>query len=452
MRETSAATSIESRCSKMRCSSVRASQRRRCELLLAALCTATPVLGAPGRVESGVDPAPQHDAPVGAIVKVTWPDLVQMVERHPRLAAGKLQVEAARGGVAASRALPNPTLEGNIGQGLARSGGASRLEWGLAVTMPLGWLAQRGASVDAARAEVDAAAAEVEALRRDVLLQLRTLFWHLVDVQDRVASIEALEAQTSALVDTVGRRVAQGEARPVEATRVEIEFHKVGSELTAARTELGARQAALALWLGVPAGKVLVATVDSDRLVPTLDRDTALARARATHPAVTAARARARVLDAELASANLARFPAFSITGFTSYELDRRAYGVGLAVDVPLWNWNEGPVMQAEARRAAGEKLTEAASLELETAVLEAQSACEAAATAAARFRHDVLPRSVAAATTMEKTYQLGETSLLEVIDARRTLLDARRLYSSSLAQAQIDCSRLDVLVGEVPQ
>ncbi len=49
----------------------------------------------------------------------------------------------------------------------------------------------------------------------------------------------------------------------------------------------------------------------------------------------------------------------------------------------------------------------------------------------------------------MERTYQLGEASLLEVIDARRTLLDTRRQLLGALAQAQIDCSRLGALVGE---
>jgi cobalt-zinc-cadmium efflux system outer membrane protein len=45
--------------------------------------------------------------------------------------------------------------------------------------------------------------------------------------------------------------------------------------------------------------------------------------------------------------------------------------------------------------------------------------------------------------------YLLGEASLLEVIDARRTLLDARRSYLGTIAQAQIDCSRLRALVGK---
>ncbi len=385
-------------------------------------------------------------------MRVTWPEIVALVDRHPRIAAGNLQVDAARGGVQAARAVPNPVVEGTIGRGTARIDGASRVEWGLSFTMPLGWIAQRGARVDAAEAEVDVTRAEAKALRRDALLELRTLFWSLAYEQARFIGLEALKAQTAALVGTVKRRVEGGEVRPVEATRVEVELAKVTSEVEAARSALTARSDELALWLGVPPGKNIVAVVDLDALPIALDRDAALSKARANHPAFAIARARTRFLEAELDAEKMARVPAFGITGYTSHELDRRAYGVGLTVDVPLWNWNSGRISQAQARLAASRKQAEAVGLELAASVLDAQAACQASAATAGRFRVDVIPRSEAAASTMERTYQIGEASLLDVIDARRTLLDARRQYLASLSQAQIDCSRLAALVGEEPQ
>ncbi|HUU00034.1 MAG TPA: TolC family protein [Myxococcota bacterium] len=406
----------------------------------------------PGQPYSVPAPAGTSDGSSGTIVKVTWPDIARLVNQHPRLAAGKFQIDAARGGVDAAGAVPNPTLEVNVDQGLPRAGGASRVEWGLALTMPLGWIAQRGSRIGAAEAEVDIALAESKALRRNVLLQLRTLFWNLAYEQARVTLLEAIEAQTSALVQTVKRQVEKGEVRPVEATRVEIELEKVTSELESARTSLSARQAGLALWLGVLAGRTIVAVADLDALPVAKDRDTALAKARSTHPALVVARATTRVIEAEVGTERMARVPSFSITGFTTYELDRRAYGVGLAVDLPIWNWNSGRIAQAEGKLAASRKQAEVTGLEVEATVLDTQAACQASVQTATRFRNNVVPRSESAASTMEKTYQLGEASLLEVIDARRTLLDSRRLYLSALVQAQIDCSRLGVLIGEEPK
>jgi len=391
-------------------------------------------------------------APSGAVVEVSWPDIVRLVDRDPRLSAGQFLVEAARGGLDAAGAVPNPTLEGTVGQGSARTGGAARLEWGLGLTMPLGWLAQRGARVDAAVAQLDVALAERRALRRDVLLRLRTMFWRLAYERARVTSLAQLEMQTAALVQTVKKRVERGAVRPIEATRVEIELEKVTSELESARSSLAARAAELTLWLGLPAGGTLVPLAQFEALSVAPKRDTALARARATHPVLAVARAKARLLEAELGAEKMARVPALSLSGVSSYEIDRRSYGLGVAVDLPLWNWNSGRVAAAEAKLAAGRMQAEAADLEVGASTLEAQAACAAAVVGATRFGSELVPRAEIVAATMERTYQLGEASLLEVIDARRTLLDARGQYLRALVEAQIDCSRLGALLEEEPK
>lgn len=392
-----------------------------------------------------------HAAPGPESVSVTWNDLVRVVDRHPRLGAARRQIDAAREGVNAAGAVPNPTLEATVGQGVARVGGESRVEWGLRLSMPLGWLAQRGFRQDAAGAEADVALAEARALRRDVLLQLRTIFWRLVYERARVGSLEALAAETSALVQTVTKRALKGEIRPVEATRVEIEQEKVLGELEAARTALAARQDELGLWLGVPAGSALVAEADLGALPVVPGREAALDRARATHPALHGARAKTRAFEADVGVEERARVPALALTGFTASELDRQAYGVGLAVDLPVWSWNSGRIRAAEARLAVARAEADATAQEVLAAVIDAQAACRAAVATATRLGANVVPRSETVAATMEKTYQSGEVSLLEVIDARRTLLDARRLHVSALAEAHIHCSRLDALVGEEP-
>lgn len=428
---------------------VQRSRWGRIRLLGFALLAAGLASTAPGQMASVTTSATSPEGASPAVLVLTWPDVVRLAETHPRLAADRLQVEAARRGVDATGAIPNPTFEAGLGRGRARTGDDSRTESELALSIPLGWIAQRGSKLEAAGAEVDLAVAEGRSSRRDVLLQLRTLFWNLAYEQARVAVLETLEAQTSKLALTVRRRVETGEVRPVEGPLVEIELEKVASDLEAARTLLLARQAALARWLAVPPGRRLAAAADLGALPVVMDRDAALAQARTADPGLMIASARSRVLTADLKTERRAPIPSFSLRGFATDELDRQAWGVGIAIDIPIWSWNSGRIAQAEARLAAGSRQAEAAALELETTVIEAQAACSASVATATRFRDNIVPRSETVAFTMERTYQLGEASLLPVIDARRTLLDARRLCLNALAQAQLDCSRLSALAGE---
>jgi cobalt-zinc-cadmium efflux system outer membrane protein len=118
-------------------------------------------------------------------------------------------------------------------------------------------------------------------------------------------------------------------------------------------------------------------------------------------------------------------------------------------MDVPLWNWNSGRIAQARAQLAAGRQRLEWETRQTESAVIEAHGAGQSATQTAIRYRDRIIPRSESAAAIMEKAYRLGEASLLEVIDARRVLIETRLQYLAALVQAQIDSSHLDALTGQ---
>ena len=389
------------------------------------------------------------DQSAAAEVKITWPDVVKLVDAHPTVVAGKKQVAAARAGVDAAGAVPNPSIEGTGAYGQARDSSASRVEWGLSLSIPFDWIAQRGAKIDATEADVRATAAEAEAMRRDVLLQLRLLFWNLVYEQERVAALTALDQESEALADTVKQRVDKGESRPIEATRLRIEAEKIVGELALAKSRLKTRQAQLGLWLGVPSGKQLTAVADLNKLPQPISAETARAKVRSSHPTIRKGQAKVQALSANVTLERRTRIPAFSLRAFTDHELDRFVYGVGLAVDFPLWNWNTGNISKAEALLAAARSRIEAERLSLEASVIEAQAACQSGVALAVRYRDKIMPGATSAAQTIERTYQLGEATLLEVLDARRTLLETKTQTLATLARAQAECSRLTVFAGE---
>jgi len=382
-------------------------------------------------------------------LRITWQDITRLTDEHPRLAVGLFGVAAARGAAAAAGTIPNPSLEAVVTNGEKPEASKYHREWSLELTLPLDWLAQRGHRVGAATAQVEASREEARAIRRDALFELQSLFWNLAHDQAQVAAIEVLQSQTAELARLVSRRVETGEARPSEVTRVEIELEKVTGELEANRSSLRARQDQLGLWIQHAEGQRLVVDADLASVPSVPDLGTALAAVRAGHPSLDAARARVRMLAAELGAERMARIPEVSIRGFTLEEPERRARGGALALDLPLWNWNSGRIAQARAQLEAGRRQLEWETRQIESAVIEVQAACLANAQTAIRYRDRILPRSEAAAQIMEKSYRLGEASLFEAIDARRVLVETRRQYLAVLLQTQLDRSHLNALVGQ---
>ena len=391
------------------------------------------------------------DATANPKIEITWQDVVKLVDDHPQIGAGRHETAAAHAAVDAARAAPNPSVEARAAYGKPTDNSASGIEWGLALSIPLGWIAQRNSRMDAAHAQVNVADAQTEALRRGVLLQLRVLFWTLVYSQERVAALGDLDGQMATLSATVRRRVEEGEVRPVEATRVEVEAEKISGELEVAELAMIASRAALATWLGSDDGERLVAVADLTQLPGPVTMELARKRA-AKHPTLDAARARVNALEANVTVERRARVPSFAVEVFTDHGLDRRAYGAGLAIELPLWNWNTGNIQRSQRMLAAQKNKLESERIDLEIRAIEAQSQCQAGTMLATRYNKRILPRAESAARVIERTYQLGEATLLEVIDARRTLLETRGQFLSTLAQAQIDCSRLRAIAGEESQ
>jgi cobalt-zinc-cadmium efflux system outer membrane protein len=129
-------------------------------------------------------------------------------------------------------------------------------------------------------------------------------------------------------------------------------------------------------------------------------------------------------------------------------EVDRRAAGGALGLEVPIWNWNPGGVARATAAEVAEESRLEATRIESSSLLVEAWSTCTQMRDTASRLRGEVVPRAELASARMERAFQLGEASLLEVLDARRTLLETRREALGAEFTQQIECGTLAILAG----
>lgn len=397
------------------------------------------------------DASPQrrNDSLVVETPRLTWREVVKAVDRHPRLSAAAHQVAASRALAGAVEAPADPSIEWNTAWAQARNTGDSRVEWGLSLQFPLGGLLQHGARFEMGKAALASSQVEAIVLRREILLRLGDLFWDHAAAEARVETLEEGLKQTEALRKIVQTRVAQGEARPVEAMRLEVEWEKMRADLEAARLALGGSRGLLALWLGAPPGAGLRIEADL-RALPELPTEEAVARKiRAQDPALLLERARLRERAAELEWERRAKAPSPAVRVFTAQELDRQAYGLSLNLEFPVWAWSGKKHLAARERQAATKNSLEALEFEAGAEGLELLAACRAQHGMAQSYRERILPRAEAAALVVEKTWRLGEAGLLDLMDARRTLLETRRVALASYIEARSNIAKLKTLMGE---
>lgn len=377
-----------------------------------------------------------------------WSDVIRRIDGLPQAQEALNRVRGARAVADAVGQIPNPEAEFRLGRGTSAGGGPDVMEWGVALTIPFDWIGPRGGERRAARSEADAADWEARAVRREVTGRLARLFWEIAHGQQLLKTLGEAEAQAARLAAVVRIRVEKGESRPTELPRVEIELEQVRQERDRVLADLRADRAAIEAILGLPEGSVQAVEEDGESLPEPPSREETIAKATRAHPRLEAALARVRAREDLVAAERARRIPGFSLGGFFERERDGERAGGLLMVRIPAWNWNSGAIRRAEAERAAEERAAEAAARELLAETLGAWERCSQARIAAERFREEILPRAEAAARTVERGYEMGEFPLIDVLDARRMVLDARKSGIEALLRVRVECTALAVLTG----
>jgi cobalt-zinc-cadmium efflux system outer membrane protein len=371
------------------------------------------------------------------------------VDRHPLLLEAAARVQGAAGAVSTAGVLPNPIFGVAAGEGRPRDGGASRREWGYSVELPLELLATRGARVDGARAAQEGVRQDAKAVRLQVARELRRTFVAVVHGQSMVEAGDELAGQAAQLAALVRRRAEHGDGRPTEVPRAEIELERLRNTVERARATADALRLRLSIWLGTPVGRVEADLAAPLPLPPLAELQ---ARVLASSPIVQASRARLEAAAAEASAERWERLPKLSVGAAHVEELDRTASTVTANLTLPLWSWNQGKIRQAEAAEAGERARLDATSRELAAGLSDAWRGCAAGQAATRRFHEEILPRAERSARTLGRAFELGEASLLDVIDARRVLLDTRREYLDLLLDMQNACGDLAALAGlELP-
>lgn len=362
---------------------------------------------------------------------------------NPDLAASRREAEAAEGAVIQAGARPNPVL----GMDLEDQRSSTRTTtFALSQTIELG--GKRSARVTAAEKALQLARAQIDSRQVEVRASVTAAFFSALVAQDRVRLAEASLDIARQGTDATGKRVTAGKVSPVEETRARVAEAATRVELAQARSDL---QTALLQLQAAIGATYSIDSLDGDALsLPgALSSDALLARVHDA-PAVVESRLELQRLNAVAQVESARRTPdvTVSLGSKRAAELGRNQLVLGVSVPLPLFDTNRGNLLEALRRRDKAEDLLRATEQRVRA---EASIARERQVTAAAEVRvmsSEVIPNAQFAFDAASKGYELGKFGYLEVLDAQRTLQQARAQYLRALADAHRAAAEIDRLLG----
>jgi cobalt-zinc-cadmium efflux system outer membrane protein len=368
----------------------------------------------------------------------------------PDLAAHAYELRAREAAVLQAGRRANPILstevEDVLGSGEFRGASESQTTLLLGQLVELG--GKRAARVRLAAAEHELAGWDYEARRITVFTGTVDAFVEVLAAQERRRLAgEALDL-AEAMRRVARRRVEAGLASPAEEIRAGVAVDAAGVEREHAEHELATARTELAAQWG---GTARFERAEGDlAALPEPPPLAELQRRAAVSPDLARWAAERESRDAALASARSGRVPDVTIAAGPRHLAGPgdTALVFSASVPIPLWNRNEGAIAEARFREAKAALEQRAAEVRVATEVATALTALHASAEEAALLRARVLPGIERAVAVLQRGYEEGRHTQLEVLDGIRARIAAREQYLRALVEAHHAARQLERLTG----
>ncbi|HKO99358.1 MAG TPA: TolC family protein [Pyrinomonadaceae bacterium] len=377
------------------------------------------------------------------------------------LAAVRQEVEAARGLVQQASLRANPQLE--IERKEQINGSDNDTMVGAMLPLELG--GRRPARVLVAQRELEMKESLLADRERLLAAEVRAKFGEALGELLKLGFTEDLLLTTDEGYRLVAARVTEGRTAPLEQNMVLVEVNRIRSMRESNQGKVEVALLELRNLMGMRLEEPLRLRGDLDHLIEPLPSVVVATEiALRERPDLRSARALETLAEARIGQARSEGRLDASLTG--KYELmnfgfPQRGFNssgqvvpiqgrfhslaVGVTLDLPVRNRNQGAIAAAVAERSAATQRREFAELTVKREVASAFARYQSAARAAEIYRVGVQGQANANLEVVRQTYELGSKNLLDVIAEQRRFIEVQTGYIEALVntyQARVEIER----------
>lgn len=421
------------------------------KIKLAAGAAAIWLSASGGAFSQGLPPGPAvgERAPQAAAAATAEPlSLAKAIELalegNPEVAAAKRQWEATEGQVLQGRSRPNPELAYSLEDARSKT---RKQSWQLNLPLELG--GKRAARTKAAEKSREQAQAQLAELQATVRANVAAAYFDVLTAQERLVLARDSAALAKSSTDTVSKRVAAGKVSPVEESKARVAEAGVRVELAQAASEQRNALSRLFALLGRIDAPYTVLEGKAENL-PSVPSLADLQPLIASSPGVVLARIevdrRKALTDLEQSK----RVPdvTVSVGMQRSNETQRNVLLFGVSVPLPVFDRNQGNLLEALKLEDKARDELQAATVRLHSEVAQARERLSTITAEVQSLQQEVLPGAKSAYDAATIGFENGKFNFLEVLDAQRTYFTAKSQYLKALGEAHRAAADIDRLLG----
>ncbi|MCS7025005.1 MAG: TolC family protein [Bryobacteraceae bacterium] len=371
----------------------------------------------------------------------------EALTRNQTLLAERSNIDIARAGQITARLRPNPvaTVSGLtlnlLGATYSPDSPLGPNQFNFHVDLPIERSSKRQARIALAREETALAELSFRESLRQLIAEVYSAYIEVQLAQENLKLAEQTLDRFNQLVRINEARLAAGDLSEVELQRSRVALLQYSAAFEQAKLRLFEAKSRLALTLGRES-----AHLDTNFAVEPGFRDgplgttkqEAVALALNQRPDLLALRQaleRNRVyLQLQLASARVDYSLGTEVSRQWAFGIAGNNLGFSLSVPLPVFNRNQGEIARAQREIEQAQRRLAAAELSVRTDVERAYQRCLSHQDLAQRVEQDLLGRARRVLEGTRYSYERGEASLVELLDAQRAFIDAVQIYNEARA------------------
>ena len=367
------------------------------------------------------------------------------LDHNPVVAAARYEIEATEGQIVQGSLRPNPDIAyvADDTRHVSRSSTAQ-------FDIPVETAGKRAARIEAAERGRSVALSDFGGAQLRVRALVTAAFFDVLAAQEQTALARETLQLAQRATDIAVKRVAAGKVSPVEETRARVAEGGVRVSLMQAESQLkNARHRLSGLW-GNPEPHFTEVAGELDRLIDSPAIDVVQQRL-ASSPLLERAQREVERRRSLVGVEQSRAVPdlTFSIGVKRQETLTGEQMLVGVKVPLPLFNRNQGNLLEALRREDKAREELRAVQVNLSSEALQALERVNARRDEVELLRRDVLPGAQSAYEAATIGFENGKFSFLEVLDAQRTYFSAKSQFLTALAAFHRAQTELESLLGQ---
>lgn len=380
----------------------------------------------------------------------TLDDIIRIgLENNPWLAVQRSEVEAKEEAYKASKRLFNPQLELQAGKGETYTGLETRKTQGVAISQPIENPFKRHFRIQLFENDWKASGSQSDYGQLELTFEIKTVFYNILLLKSLLELSEKNLDSISEIQRLIEKRAQLGEVKQLEAIKLQVETLKAHNEMNRIQTELSLAKEKLNALLNnsLPQNFSIIGNLTHS---PVSEKEEFLV----TQTLLLYPLVKMKDFEIQMAQNNLnrikwQRLPDFKLSGFSHKELDGMNTGIGLSLDIPIWNIQSREIAEAENLLKKTETERRALLLDLTTVVKSKLSKLRLSEQTLRLFHTGLLKQAEESLKISEASYREGEISLIDFLDSQRTHYSIMTDYQNSLFTWNVDKAALEKAIGE---